>query len=120
MHPEEDWLGQLVDDFFPSARASGTRKGAQPETVARDLLLWSLRRRLGLRPAARLVIIWDQELQTPYADDHAADLIRRYEDGVTLSDVERRARMGLESTVIKTSQGVWGRVGLDSTTSLRV
>jgi hypothetical protein len=116
----DDWVHQFIDDFFPSARAEGARKGSQPEAVARALLLWSLRQRLGLRPAARLVIVWDQKLQTPFADDRAADLIRRYEDGDLLNEEERRTRTNLESTVIKTSQRVWERTGLDSVTSLRI
>jgi hypothetical protein len=120
MHPEDDWLGRLIDDFFPSARAQGARKGWQPVAVARAMLLWSLSQRLGLRPAARLVIVWDQELQTPYADDRAAALIRRYQRGEPLSQDERRTRMRLESAVITSSKGVWTRAGLDAPWSFRI
>jgi hypothetical protein len=116
----DGWARELIADLLPSGRSLGARKGAHPDVVARALVLWSLKSHLGLRPAARRVIIWDAELDTTFADTEQADLMRRYEEGESLTEDERRRRDRLESTVIKTSGRIWKSIGLRPAISLRI
>jgi hypothetical protein len=115
----EDPLWQLVADILPSGRSLGARKGAHPDTVARALLLWSLRS-LGLRRAARCVIVWDDDLGSPLADRAAADLVRRFQALEEVTKDERRLRGSREATVITTSKRIWKTIGLQEGGSLRI
>ena len=115
----EDPLWRLATDFLPSGRSLGARKGAHPDTVARALLLWSLRS-LGLRRAARCVIVWDDDLGSPLADRAAADLVRRFQALEPATKDERRLRVNREATVVTVSKRIWKTIGLQEGGSLRI
>jgi hypothetical protein len=112
-------LRQLATDFLPSGRDLGARKGRHPDVVARAPLLWSLRSST-LRAAARCVITWDHELGTTFADEEAADLVRRFWAGEGLTKAQRDRRASREAAVVSASRKIWRTIGLRDEGSPRI
>jgi hypothetical protein len=76
------------------------RKGYAPWTIARRLLFADLQPAFGTRPAARLLLAWEDELGAPWRIlDGAAGLVARAEAGDELTSEERRRLRGAEQTM---------------------
>ncbi|MBA3796463.1 MAG: hypothetical protein H0X20_04460 [Chloroflexi bacterium] len=91
--PIRDVFPPRLIEIITHQMTSGRRAGVSPRTgkpwrrgvdrgnLARSLVVMYLALSLGQRAAARLVILWDAELQGPLADGDAAHAVRRFQAG---------------------------------------
>jgi hypothetical protein len=91
--------------------APGGRKRCAPWTIARGLLFADLQPALGTRPAARLLLAWEDELGAPWRTPGAAGLVARFEAGGEFDAEERRRLRRAEQTMVRSCR----RSGVDPT-----
>ena len=77
------------------------RKRRKPWTIARGLLFADLQRVLGMRPAARLLLAWEDELGAPWRNRGVAGLVARFEAGVEFDAEERRTLRRAEQSMVR-------------------
>ena len=90
---------------------SAGRKSFEPWTVARGLLFADLQPALGTRPAARLLLAWEDELGAPWRTPGAAGLVARFEAGAERGAEERHMLRRAEQTMVRSCR----RSGVDAT-----
>jgi hypothetical protein len=103
--------GEIVRDRWIAAalfrHAPGGRKRHEPWTIARALLFADLQPTLGARPAARRLLVWEEELGAPWRIP-GAGLAARFDAGGKLGAQERRTLRVAEQAMIRSC----GRAGL--------
>jgi hypothetical protein len=107
------WASELRDALMASGRRKGARKGSAPEDVARALAWESLRLRTGPREATRTLLVWDDELVSPFADRTAADLVRAWRAGRKLNAIKRDDLQKAQSSVIRSCTRVLDKLDIE-------
>jgi len=88
--------------------ASRGRKSFGPWNIARGLLFADLQPALGTRPAARLLLAWEDELGAPWRTPGAAGLVARFEAGAERGPEERHMLRRAEQTMIRSCRRLSG------------